>query len=72
MNKNYEKLANELDRIPNGFPRTRSGVELKLLARLFTPEDAALASTLSMEPKSLNEIADRKQYGRGGGQINAD
>jgi ferredoxin len=57
MNKNYEKLANELDLIPNGFPRTKSGVELKLLARLFTPDDAALAATLSQEPKSLNEIA---------------
>ena len=57
MNKNYEKLANELDRIPNGFPRTKSGVELKLLAKLFTPEDAALAATLHMEPKSLTEIA---------------
>ena len=58
MNNHYEKLANELDRIPNGFPRTKSGVELKLLAKLFTPEDAALASTLTMEPKSLAEIAD--------------
>lgn len=57
MNKNYEKLARELDRIPNGFPRTESGVELKLLAKLFTPEDASIASTLSMNPKSLKEIA---------------
>ena len=57
MNKHYEKLAGELDRIPNGFPRTKSGVELKLLAKLFTPDDAALASTLSMDPKSISEIA---------------
>jgi len=56
MNKHYEKLAGELDRIPNGFPRTKSGVELKLLAKLFTPDDAALASTLSMDPKSISEI----------------
>ena len=58
MNNNYEMLANELDKIPNGFPRTKSGVELKLLAKLFYPEDAALAATLSMEPKSLIEIAE--------------
>ena len=58
MNEPYEQLASELDRIPNGFPRTASGVELKLLAKLFTPEDAALASTLSMEAKSLTEIAE--------------
>ena len=51
MNKVYEKLADELNRIPNGFPRTESGTELKLLAKLFSVEDADLASTLSMEPR---------------------
>jgi electron transport complex protein RnfB len=58
MNDHYQRLALELDRIPNGFPKTDSGVELKLLAKLFTLEDAALASTLSLEPKSLKEIAE--------------
>ena len=58
MNKNYEQLAMQLDRIPNGFPRTKSGVELQLLAKLFTVEDVALAATLSMDPKSLTEIAE--------------
>lgn len=57
MNNYYEKLSRELDRIPNGFPATKSGVELKLLAKLFTRDDAELASTLQMEPKSLSEIA---------------
>jgi len=58
MNNDYQKLAEELDRIPNGFPRTKSGVELKLLAKLFSPEDAALASSLSLDPRSLKEIAE--------------
>lgn len=57
MNDPYEKLADQLDRIPNGFPRTESGVELRLLAKLFRPEDAALASTLCMDPKSLGQIS---------------
>ncbi len=61
MNNNYQKLADELDRIPNGFPRTKSGVELRLLAKLFTPDDAALAATLSMEPKSLTEISEENK-----------
>jgi len=61
MNKNYEKLAEKLDRIPNGFPRTESGIELKLLAKLFTPEDAELASSLGMEPKSLKVIAEENK-----------
>jgi len=32
-------------------------VELRLLAKLFSEEDAALAATLSMEPRSLEDIA---------------
>ena len=43
----YEQLADKLNRIPNGFPRTQSGVELRLLAKLFSEEDAALACSLS-------------------------
>ncbi|MEN8228639.1 MAG: 4Fe-4S binding protein [Bacteroidota bacterium] len=58
MTEAYQKLANELDRIPNGFPRTNSGVELKLLAKLFTEEEARMASSLSLEPRSLHEIAE--------------
>jgi electron transport complex protein RnfB len=53
----YQKLAERLDQIPNGFPKTRSGVELKLLAKLFTPQEAALASNLSLEFMSVREIA---------------
>jgi electron transport complex protein RnfB len=59
VNPHYQLLADELNKIPNGFPRTESGVELKLLAKLFNEEDAALASTLSMEPRSLKEIAEQ-------------
>jgi len=58
MNIAYEKLANELDQIPNGFPRTESGVELKLLAKLFTETEASMASTLSLEPRTIQEIAE--------------
>ena len=41
----YEQLARFLDDLPAGFPRSESGVELRILRRLFTPEEAALAST---------------------------
>ena len=40
----YQKLARRLDDIPNGFPPTESGIELKLLAKIFTPEEAAIAA----------------------------
>ena len=39
----YERLAQHLDNLPGGFPRTESGVEVRILRRLFTPEDAELA-----------------------------
>jgi len=41
----YRKLAQKLDAIPNGFPQTESGIELKLLAKICTSEEAALAAT---------------------------
>ncbi len=63
MNKIYQKLADRLDQIPNGFPKTKSGVELKLLAKLFTPEEAKLASTLSLEHQSVKTIADKNDAG---------
>jgi len=55
----YRKLAQHLDQIPNGFPATDSGVELRLLRKIFEPEEAALASVmkLSYEPGSV--IAER-------------
>ncbi|KPK87822.1 MAG: hypothetical protein AMS27_01310 [Bacteroides sp. SM23_62_1] len=53
----YRALAHRLDQIPNGFPRTESGVELKLLAKLFTPEEAALASSMSLEHQTSQVIA---------------
>lgn len=59
MNDAYKKLALELDKIPNGYPATESGVELKILAKLFTPEEAALAATLSMIPESVSEVAQK-------------
>ena len=59
----YQKLAERLDQIPNGFPKTESGVEFKLLAKLFTPEEAALASNLSLELRSVKDIASMNDAG---------
>lgn len=59
MNNIYQKLAIELDKIPNGFPKTESGVELKILAKLFTPEQAQLAASMSLVPESVSEVAQK-------------
>ena len=55
----YRKLAQRLDAIPNGFPATESGVELRLLAKIFTPEEAALASVMRLTQEPAADIADR-------------
>jgi electron transport complex protein RnfB len=57
MENPYQRLAAKLDEIPNGFPQTRSGVELRLLAKLFTPEEAGLASAMSLVHQTIKTIA---------------
>jgi formate hydrogenlyase subunit 6/NADH:ubiquinone oxidoreductase subunit I len=48
-----------LDDLPAGFPRTESGVELRILRRLFTPEDAKLAVHLTLILEEARVIARR-------------
>ncbi len=55
----YRRLAQRLDDIPNGFPATESGVELRLLAKIFTPEEAALASVMRLTAEPGVDIAAR-------------
>lgn len=55
----YRRLAKRVDEIPNGFPATESGVELKLLAKMFTPDEARLAGVMKLRPENALAIADR-------------
>jgi ferredoxin len=55
----YRKLAQRLDAIPNGFSATESGVELQLLAKIFAPEQAALAAVMRLTPEPAPDIAGR-------------
>jgi electron transport complex protein RnfB len=52
VNSWYERLAAALNRLPNSFPRTKSGIEITLLKKIFLPEEANLAGQLTgtMEP----------------------
>ncbi|MFX0152839.1 MAG: 4Fe-4S ferredoxin, partial [Candidatus Hodarchaeota archaeon] len=54
--KIYRKLQEHLDKLPIGFPPTKSGVELKLLQYLFTPDEAKVATKLSFSYQPLNAI----------------
>lgn len=55
----YEALATHLDNLPAGFARTGNGVEMRILRRLFTPEDAELAVYLTVIPEESRVIARR-------------
>jgi hypothetical protein len=55
----YEKLARKLDANPAGYPRTDTGIEVRLLEKIFSPEEAALAMDLQMMPETASQIAER-------------
>lgn len=55
----YKRLARHLDTLPAGFPPTESGVELRILNRLFTEKEAAIALGLTMMPEPVQAIAGR-------------
>lgn len=55
----YRQLAQRLDALPNGFPATQSGAELRLLRKLFTPMEARLATVMKLRAEPANEIAAR-------------
>ncbi len=48
----YGRLAGVLDALPNRFPPTASGAELRLLEGMFEPEEAELACSLRLEAAS--------------------
>jgi H+/Na+-translocating ferredoxin:NAD+ oxidoreductase subunit B len=55
----YEALATHLDNLPAGYPSTESGVEMRILKRLFSPEEAQIATALTMMPEPVAGIAAR-------------
>jgi len=55
----YKHLAVKLDSLPEGFPSTPDGAELKILEHLFTSDEAELASQLHLKLEHPKEIAAR-------------
>jgi len=55
----YRRLAQRLDNLPNGFPTTDDGVEIKILEKIFSPEDAETALLLKAYPQDAATIAER-------------
>jgi ferredoxin len=55
----YTRLREFMDTLPGGYPATPTGVEIKLLEKLFTPEQAELTMQLGQEPEDVQSIAAR-------------
>ncbi|HUV78421.1 MAG TPA: 4Fe-4S binding protein [Desulfobacterales bacterium] len=55
----YQRLANHLDNLPGGFPATETGVELRILKRLFSKAEAEMVPGLTMMPEPVSAIAAR-------------
>ena len=55
----FKRLADKLDGLPQGFPPTDSGVELKILRKIYAPEDAEMALNINPFPETAETIAER-------------
>jgi electron transport complex protein RnfB len=55
----YLRLRAFMDTLPSGYPAAPTGVEIKILKKLFTPEQAELAVRLRPEPEGVRTIAAR-------------
>jgi electron transport complex protein RnfB len=58
----YVRLQKHLDNQTVGFPATRSGVEIKILKHIFTPEEAEITSYLNYKPESVHDIFGRVRH----------
>jgi electron transport complex protein RnfB len=54
----YRDLQQHLDRQAVGYPATKSGIEIRILKRLFSPEEARLAMHLTYKPTPLSSICE--------------
>ena len=59
VSESYERLADALEALPSGFPKTPSRVELRLLEKAFTEEEAELAGRMSRKHETAEELAAR-------------
>jgi Pyruvate/2-oxoacid:ferredoxin oxidoreductase delta subunit len=55
----YHNLQKHMDSLPIGFPATQSGVEIRVLKRFFTPEEAEIATHLSINSEPIESIYER-------------
>jgi electron transport complex protein RnfB len=59
----YRELQRHLDKQPIGFPAAKSGADIRILKRLFTPEQAQLATHLSYKLSTAEQVYERAKAG---------
>ena len=55
----YPRLREYLDRLPAGYPETESGVEIRLLEKIFTPEEAEVFTHCKLVAEPPSAIGER-------------
>lgn len=55
----YKALAKVLDTLPNGFPAMEDGLEIKLLRKIFSEDEAELFCDLKLTYETADQIAER-------------
>ncbi len=65
----YQRLREQLDQYSVGFPATKSGIEFKILQRLFTEDEAAMYLDMTMMLEAPDAVATRT--GRDAGEVSA-
>ena len=56
MENIYQKLREHLDSIPNGFPASKSGIEIEILKSIFTEEEASVFMNLKLNFETADKI----------------
>lgn len=59
MNSIYADLADALNALPNGFPRTKTGSDIDLLKFMYSEKEAGMASRLTGKWETAEKIAER-------------
>lgn len=55
----YARLRERLHKMPGGYPATKSGVEIRILKKLYSPDEAGIFLMLSDDPEDSATIASR-------------
>jgi Na+-translocating ferredoxin:NAD+ oxidoreductase RNF subunit RnfB len=58
-NDAFHQLAKVLNTLPNGYPSTGTGVEIKILKKIFDPDEAELFCDLRLSFETAKQISER-------------